>query len=517
MTGSGDRWDAIVVGAGLGGLSCATVLSKQGLKVLVLERHNKVGGYAHQFVRKAGPGVEYRFDVALHITGGFDEGTPMRLMFEDLGVWDRIQVKRLDKIMHSVFPDFEFTIPANKGLFRQRLIDRFPADRDGVDSLLDTMDRFGEELTAMRSKRGPRGASPADFTQAYPTVAKYMTASLRELVLDHTKNEKIGAVFGQLHGYLGLPPKRLSAFVYLQILLNFFNEGAYYIQGGGYALSRAFLGCIEEQGGKIMTRTEVARILVEDGRCVGVETKKGEKYEAPVIVSNAPAPVTFDKLVDSSVVDPSYLEQIQGGEISSSVIQAYIGLKGTPEEIGFEDHDYFVNAGYDLDGQFEDHLAEDYSNGTFGMANNTVVNPGDTPPGRSIVEVLLFADGKKWCGLPKDEYKKKKEEVTEVLLDLASQVIPDIRERIEVIEVGTPYTMERYTRNPYGAVFSYSTTPTGHTRFRPRPETSVPGLYLASTWTTSGPGFGPAVGGGMITARKILKKTQMVQAAPAAT
>lgn len=513
MTASGEKWDAIVVGAGLGGLSCATALSKNGLKVLVLERHNKVGGYAHQFVRKAGPGIEYRFDVALHITGGFDEGAPLRSLFQEMGVWDRIEVKRLDKIMHSVFPDFDFTIPADKGLFRQRLIEQFPDERDGIGSLLDTMDRFGEELASMRNNRGARGSSPADFAQSYPTVVKYMTASLRDFVLEHRTNEKISAVFGQLHGYLGLPPKRLSAFVYLQILLSFFNEGAYYIQGGGYALSRALSGCVEKHGGQVLTRTEVERILVEDGRCVGVETRKGETFAAPVIVSNAPAPLTFDKLVDSSVVEPGYLEQVRAGEISSSVIQAYIGLKGTPKEIGFEDHDYFVNAGYDLDGQFESHLAEDYSSGTFGMANNTVVNPGDTPPGRSIVEVLLFADGKRWCGLPKDEYRKKKEGVAEVLLDLAARVIPDIRERIEVIEVGTPHTMERYTLNPYGAVFSYSTTPTGHTRFRPRPETPLPGLYLASTWTTSGPGFGPAVAGGASTARKILKKTQAVQAA----
>lgn len=512
MTVSGDKWDAIVVGAGLGGLSCAAGLSRNGLKVLVLERHNKVGGYAHQFLRKAGPGIEYRFDVALHITGGFDQGASLRLLFEDMGLWDRIEVKRLDKIMHSVFPDFEFTLPTDKRLFRQRLIQQFPDDKRGIDSLLDALDRFGEELAAMRSHRGTRGASPADLARAYPTVARYMTASLRELVSDHTANERIGAVFGQLHGYLGLPPSRLSAFVYLQILHSFFTEGAYYIQGGGYALSRALSDCIEEQGGRVVTRTEVARILVEGGRCVGVQTKKGDRHEAPVIVSNAPAPLTFGRLIDPSVVDPGYMDLIRTGEVSASVIQAYIGLKGTPREIGFEDHDYFVNAGYDLDAQFERHLAEDYGSGTFGMANNTVVNPSDTPPGRSIVEVLVFADGKRWCGLPKDEYRRKKAEVTEVLLDLASRVIPDIRERIEVIEVGTPHTMERYTLNPFGAVFSYSTTPTGHTRFRPRPETPVPGLYLASTWTTSGPGFGPAVAGGMSTARKILKRTQTARA-----
>ncbi len=151
-------------------------------------------------------------------------------------------------------------------------------------------------------------------------------------------------------------------------------------------------------------------------------------------------------------------------------------------------------------------LNDDYSLGSCVLANNTVVNPGDTPPGRSIIEIAILGIGKHWCGLAKDEYKKKKAKMTEMLIDRFSEIIPDIRERIEVIEVGTPHTMERYTGNPGGAVYGYASTPTGHSIFRPNADTPIPGLYLASAWTFPGPGFGGTLAGGATTAAIILSK-----------
>jgi len=289
-------WDAIVIGAGLGGLSCAGILSKKGKRVLVLEKHKKIGGYAHQFKRKAGKDIVYNFDVALHVTGSWGEGGASRRIAEEIGAWGKFEVKQLDEMFRASYPDFEITIPADKELFHEKLVRQFPERENGINALFATVDKFADEVAGLIQASTPGGPPPEDFAERFPTLAKYMAASLHDFVSDHVTDEKVSAVFCQLWPYVGLPPKRASAFLYMQMWLSFFKGGAYYIQGGGNALSTAMAESIEEHGGKVLTKCAVERILVEDGRCVGVETSKGDKFTAPVIVSNAPAPVTFDQM-----------------------------------------------------------------------------------------------------------------------------------------------------------------------------------------------------------------------------
>ena len=96
--------------------------------------------------------------------------------------------------------------------------------------------------------------------------------------------------------------------------------------------------------------------------------------------------------------------------------------------------------------------------------------------------------------------------MTEILINRVSEFIPDIRDRLEVVVVATPHTMERYTSNPNGVIFGYKMTPTGHTVFRPRPDTPVNGLYLAGAWTFYGSGYISALLSGTSTARMIIEK-----------
>ena len=498
------EWDAIVIGAGIGGLSCATLLSRNGMKVLVLERHDKVGGYAHQFVRRAGKDIEYRFDVAHHNTNGLREGGRFRAIMEEMGVFDKLKIRHLDEVITLKFPDFEITIPPSVSLFRESLVELFPKHKDGIDKLFATMKSFYEETSAVREEGRFDEVARGSLLMEYPTISKYMTASIEEFVAEHVQHPKIAATIYLMSIFLGAKPKRFSALWYFPWLYEVLEQGQDHIQGGGYAYTLAMRDAIKSYGGEVLTKTEVERILVERGKCVGVKTKKGDRFDAPVIVCNAPAPVAFEKLIDSSVVNPDYLHQALKSEISLSAIKAFLGLKGTPSEIGFEKNDYVVVGSYDMDSEFDRFIADDFAGGAFTVSNNTVINPGDTPEGRTIIQWGTVADGKNWCRLPKETYKNKKADLTEVIIKRISEVIPDIRDRIEVIEVGTPHTMERYTLNPNGAISGYALTSNQPPNLNPR--TPVTGLFLAGAWTFPGPGFGGTTMSGANTARIILGK-----------
>jgi prolycopene isomerase len=142
------------------------------------------------------------------------------------------------------------------------------------------------------------------------------------------------------------------------------------------------------------------------------------------------------------------------------------------------------------------------------FANNSAVNPGQCPPGKSIVRCALLADGRFWCGLPEQQYRNQKAELTEYCLDQFERFIPDIRDRIEICEVGTPHTMWRYSWNPLGAIYGYANSPDAHSVFRPGPKTPIPGLYLAGAWTFPSGGFEGAMVSGENTARLIFDEIE---------
>jgi len=504
MTGNNNHWDAIIVGAGLGGLSCAATLAKNGLKVLVLEKHTKVGGFATQFSRKAGNGIKYNMDLSLQSIGGMREGGGFKEVLEEIGVFGDLDIKYLDNICNVKLPDFEITIPASISLFRERLIELVPEEKEGIENLLNTMKLLNEESHALR-KTPPLGLSPDEFAEKYPMHSKYMVASNDDFLADHIRDPKIGAIMNYFYPALGTSPNKMAAIQYMSVIYDIISGGADYIQGGGYALSLAMRDAIVKHKGDVFVGNEVEQILVENGKCEGVKTKKGDIFKAPIIVCNAPAPVVFEKLIDPSVVDPDYLNQIRTSEISCSVLVGLFGLRGTPDEIGFKKSVQVADS-YDMSDEFNRQMEGDYETAAFYLTNNTVDNPGDTPEGRSFIQLLMLADGKQWCGLEKAVYKKKKAEVTEVLINRVAEFIPDIRDRLEVVVVATPHTMERYTSNPNGAVSAYTLSTTQHTIFRPRPDTPVPGLFLAGAWTFFGSGYIPTILSGTGTARMILEK-----------
>jgi prolycopene isomerase len=486
-------WDVIVIGAGLGGLSAAARLGRMGLRPLVLEQHTLPGGYAHHFLRKGrGTKIVYDFDVALHQTGDLAPGCQMHRWLSDLGVLERIQLNRFDVAYRSIGPAHDFEAPADADAYQARLCEVFPEHARGVRDLFATMRAIVER---------PEG-------EASPEAVDAMGITLRELVDRHVDDERIDAIFCALWGYLGSPPFELSAFLFAQMWASYHLGGCFYIRGGGQSLADAFVEVIEENRGKVLLQTDVAKILTEDGRACGVETTKGLRFRAPVIVSNAAAPLTFGQLLDRPELAAQDRETADALPIAVSMYQAYIGMRGDASKLGLADRGRMITPDYDVEAQWEalkrgDHRAQSYI-----LGNHNIADPDHHPKGRSIIHVATLADGRLWADLDEAAYREKKREVEEYLIERLVEAIPDARERIEICETGTPRTMTRYTRNPLGTIYGYSSTVTSHSINRPQPRTSVPGLYLAGAWTFPAGGFQGAITSGLNTARLVAEDVE---------
>jgi prolycopene isomerase len=483
------EWDAIVIGSGLGGLSAAARLGKYGLRVLVLEQHVFPGGYAHHFLRKVrGTNIVYDFDVALHQMGDLAPGRPMHTRLSELGVLERIHPIRFDTAYRTVGPAHDLEIPADAARYEALLCETYPEHASGLRDL----------FASMRKICGDGG----DLS---PEAFEAMGLSLQDLIERHVRDERITSVFGALWGYLGSPPPELSGFVFAQMWGSYHLGGCFYIRGGGQALADAFVEVIEEGRGKVLLKSEVTRILTEGGRVTGVETRRWGRFRAPVVVSNAAAPLTFERLLDRPDLASQDRKTANSLPVAVSASQAYVGIRGDASELGLADRGRFVSRSYDFEAEWAAIQRGDYRAQGYGIANHNIADPGHHPPGRSILHSTTITDGRLWVDLDEPTYRERKRDLEEYLIDRLAEAIPDVRERIEVCETGTPRTMMRYTSNTLGTFYGYTSGLQSHSVHRPQPRTSVPGLYLAGAWTFPAGGFQGVITSGTNTARLVME------------
>jgi prolycopene isomerase len=490
-----DKYDVIVIGAGLGGLSCAAFLSLFGFRPLVIEAHDKPGGYATSFNRG-----RFTCEVSLHATTPEDPQT--KPLLEQLNVWDKITFVPHEYAWSSVFPDFTLDLPfGDMDVIRDILIEEYPLEESRLKAYMEAWKNLIAEMEALIKNGMPQ--DPNQLPVLYPNLA-YMV--MNNMTLADVQNDfgindpQLRAILSQSWGYYGLPPSQIPAFYYLFATGTYYTYGGYYLEGTSQSLSNALFKVITDAGGDVILKTEVTEILLENNRAVGVKAR-GREYFGNAVVSNASVPQTFDKLIPPSVeLPPGYLSSCH---TSLSSFNVWLGLNNDITNEITQSNVVFYPS-YDLEDVYNSAMSGDVEKCGFAMVVPDKLIDNFSPKGHSSIHITSFSGYNRWEQFEQDYFtgKKKgyyeeKERITKSLISLAeSHFFPGLLDMIVMQDASTPLTNLRFTSNSFGAMYGYSQTMDNSGFIRLSNRTPIEGLYLSSAWSYPGAGYSSVLLGG---------------------
>ncbi|MCB9233092.1 MAG: NAD(P)/FAD-dependent oxidoreductase [Bacteroidia bacterium] len=510
------KFDAIIIGSGMGGLTSGAILAKEGKRVLILEAHYTPGGFTHVFKR---PG--YEWDVGIHYIGEverpdsftrvlFDYITNGNLHWADMGeVYDRI-----------IFGKKEYPFEKGKENFRRNLKTWFraPEDHQAIDQYLQLLAEVGRVSRGFfTTKALPQPLSWFSALLSDPKFQRYSGKTTLEVLSSLTSNpELIGVLAGQ-YGDYGLPPGQSSFAIHAMVARHFLAGGCYPV-GGSASIVETVAPVIQAAGGEIVTNAEVSEIILEGKTAVGVRMADGKELRAPLVISSAGVINTYGTLIPAAARESLGLEKkLHTVQPSVSHLCLYIGAKGSTAELNLGKANYWLYPdNYDHDHNVKAYL-EDPENQPFPVVYISFPSAKDPEwenryPGKSTLEIITLAPYdwyEKWENEPwkkrGEEYEAQKERLAQKLLEKLYEFEPQLRGKIDFYELSTPLSTRKFTLYQKGEIYGIDHTPERYQQKWLKPSTPFKGLWLTGQDIVSA-GIGGAMAAGLITASAILKK-----------
>jgi phytoene dehydrogenase-like protein len=471
-------FDAAVIGSGIGGLTCAALLSRCGMRTVVLERFSRIGGCAQEFSRNG-----FTFDSSVHSVsmgeGGFVSG-----LLAQLGVRKKLDIVPNTSTARVLSPGFSYTLPADLGGLTDSLCRSFPQERGIVPVLLSDMERlfavYKGNLSGGEASLAPPGIGP--------------TSTYREYIEHFVADPRLRFLLGSIWPFGGSSPS-IAPFYNAFIFIAHALEGSHYVKGGFAAFAQTLADAITASGGEVRTRWAARSLRIERGRVVAVINDRGEELSARVVVSNISPYLLHRTLIPEPSRKALWLRRLENLSPSVSAVCVYLGLEGDAADIaehsltlwfGSNDHDAIyrrIQSGLPAD---IDHLV--------------IVRPPDPARGACITLIHLV---KQQPGVAWHDEKKR---IADAMIKKATEVLGDFTPRIRVRETASPDTFERYTGNTAGAMYGFENASDLYGRSKLPFTTYIPNLFQAGHWTKAGGGIYNVMASGKAVADMILKQ-----------
>ncbi len=508
------KYDIIVIGSGIGGLTNAALLSKLGQKVCVLEQHYTAGGFTHSYERNG-----YEWDVGVHYIGEVHkEHAPLRRVF-DVITDGQLKWAPMDRVYDRIIAGGKtYDFVTGREEFKAELKKHFPQEARAIDRYVKLVDKVAGAAQPFFTAQ----AMPPRLGRIYNRLRKWLVPkecfmTVRETLEKLTRNQElIGVLTGQWGDY-GLVPAEASFLMHATVAKHYFGGGNYPV-GGSWKMAEHITSVIRAAGGEVFTYARVKQILVENGRACGVILDNDDQLRADKVVSSVGARLTYGELLPEDLCRKhGYEEKLGTVKPSGATLTLFLGFKGSARDLKLPKTNLWVYPTAHHEQNVERYLKN--PEGEFPLIYISFPSAKDPEwdrhyPNKSTVQVITLAPYEwfeQWRGSTWNqrgaEYEAFKKKLTERLLVELYKQMPQLWEALDYCELATPLSTEWFHLYDRGEIYGLDHNLQRFQQDWLHPTTPVKGLYLTGQDVVTA-GVGGALMGGVLTTAAMLGARQ---------
>ena len=480
----------LIIGSGVGGLCTGIYGQMNGYQTTILEQHSIPGGLVTAWRRK-----EYLIDLCIHWLAGSGPGFFLHRYMNEVGLLEHRAFLPHDRYGVYIAKDGRrVNFYCDPDHLEQHLLELAPEDAPAIHELADGM-RLGIRFRPPEKEQYEAGALRwlQFIFSMLPLVGKMQKWSKL------TVRELAGRFHSPLlrEALLNLFEPDSSVFYMILSQMGFmYKRQAAYPLGGSLPMAVTLEKRYKHLGGRVQYQAKVEKILVEDRRAVGVRLVNGSEQRADVVVSAADGYTTIFKMLDGKFTGRKIREQYATWKLFQPVIYVGAGVNRI-----FPDYPYSVEGNAFELPQPVVIAGEEHRVLPIRIRNE---DPAFAPAGKTVLTSAIYTRHAFWKALEGDQaaYEAEKEKVAAAYIAALEQLWPGIAAQIEMIDVSTPLTFERYTGNLRGSITGWKLTPEQAAAAIPRTLPGLEAFWMVGHWVVPGGGV-PA---GVTTGREVIWK-----------
>lgn len=497
-----EKYDVIIIGAGVSGLTSAALLSKAGMNVCVLDKAQHAGGYLQGFTRKG-----YRFDSALHWLNQCGEEFGMvSTIFKFLGN-DYPKVKHLKSIHRYKSESHNYLLTSNPDELKAAFIRDFPHEEKGIEKFFaaakkmglaskDSTKYFRSSETMTFFEKMKNGIAKMKFVMPFIRYVWYPNEKVPQGLDLFFKDKKLQEVFSSESDLLSCM---------IPIGWAYINDYQVPPDGGSQVFPEWLCHVVRYFDNEVYFNSTVNKINVENGVVKGVNFTRNKKeytLESKYVIAACDVDILYRKLLPKNTVSPEFLNKLDDAILYESAVQLSIALDCPTEDLGFKEELVQLT----VEGiNRRDHSSSDPHKCALSILPPSLRDSTLAPKGKGTLTLLVLAeiDHNNYWQTERDEnggyirteaYYKYKEEYADILINrVVKDVCPTLKEHIFFVDVATPVTHYRYSGNKNGSIMGARPGKENMQAKIAHQRTNIENVFLSGHWADLGGGVPIAI------------------------